>query len=119
MVVALDVGDVAQRDAHRVADAVGHADFVEAGGELAGIGSGDEENRHRQGHKVLERNVEHVEQLLAGHIVSPRDVQKHMARAVDLGALIGIKQVDKEVVEQQKHQHEHQHEAHLAQADAA
>ena len=119
VIVALDVGDVAQRDAHRIADAVGHADLVQAGGKLAGIGGGDEENRHRQRHEVFQGNVEHVKQLLAGHVIAARDVQEHMPRPIDLAALVGIEKVDEKVVKQQKHQHEHQHEPHLTDANAA
>ena len=119
VVVALDIGDVAQGNGHRIADLIRDADAVQAGSKLAGVGGRDEEDGHRQGHEILQRDVAHIEQLLRRQVIPPEQVAEHRAGAVEGRALIGVEQKDEEVVQQQEHQHEDQHEPHFAEFDPA
>ena len=42
-----------------------------------------------------------------------------MPRAVQRGALVGVKQKDEQVIQQQEYQHKDQHKPHFAQFDVA
>ena len=119
VVVPLDVRDIPQRYGHRVAHLIRDADAVQAGRKLAGVGGRDEEDGHRQGHEILQRDVAHIEQLLRRQVIPPEQVAEHRAGAVEGRALIGVEQKDEEVVQQQEHQHEDQHEPHFAEFDPA
>ena len=119
VVVALDIGDVAQGNGHRISDLIRDADAVQAGRKLAGVGGRDEQDGHGQGHEILERDVAHIKQLLSRQVIPPEQVAEHRAGAVQGGTLIGVEQEDEQVVQQQEHQHEHQHEPHLAEPDPA
>ena len=117
--IALDIGDIAQRDRHRIPDFIRYTDTVQAGGKLAGVGGADKQNGHRQRDKIFQRDIEHIKQLLGGDVVPPEQVAQHRAGAVQCGALVGVKQVDKKVVQQQKHQHKHEHKPHFFVVQAA
>ena len=119
MVIPLDIRDIPQRQRDGIAHPVAHADAVEACGKFARVRRADEENGDGERNEILQRDVEHVKQLLRRHVVAPGEMEKHMPRAVKRRALIGVEEEDKEVVQQQEHQRERHHEAHLAQADAA
>ena len=116
-VVPLNVGDMAQRQRHGIADAVAHAHGVQAGRELAGVGGGDKEQRNGQGHEVFQGNVEVVEQLLPGQVIGPEQVAEHHPSAVELRALIGGEKENKEVVQGQKNHHEPENEADVFEFD--
>ena len=117
--IALDIGDIAQRNGHRIPDFIRYTDTVQAGGKLAGVGGADKQDRYRQRDKIFQRDVEHVKQLLGGDVVPPEQVAQHRAGAVQRGALVGVEQEDEKVVQQQKHQHEHEHKPHFFVAQTA
>ena len=119
MVVTLDIRDVPQGNRHRVADLVGNADAVEAGGKLAGVRGRNKEDSHRQRHKIFQRNVEHIKQLLSGQIIPPEQMAQHRAGAIERRALVGVKQKDEQIVQRQEHQHKDQHEPDFPQLDVA
>ena len=119
VVVALDIGDVAQGNGHRIADLIRDADAVQAGSKLAGVGGRDKEDGHRQGHKIFQADVDHVEQLFRCQVIPPEQVAEHRAGAVQGGPLIGIEQEDEQVVQQQEHQHEGHHKPDFPEFDPA
>ena len=119
VVVALNIRDIAQRNGNRVAHLIGDADAVQACGKLAGVSGGNKQDSHRQCHKVFERDIDHVEQLLRRYIIPPEQMEQHMPRAVQRGALVGVKQKDEQVIQQQEYQHKDQHKPHFAQFDVA
>ena len=96
VVVALDIGDVAQGNGHRISDLIRDADAVQAGSKLAGVGGRDEEDGHRQGHKIFQADVDHIEQLFRCQVIPPEQVAEHRAGAVQGGTLIGIEQEDEQ-----------------------
>ena len=111
MIVALNVRDITQRNSHRVANFIRYTDAVQACRELTGVGSRDEQDRHRQRHEVFQRDIEHIKQLFGRDIVPPEQVAQHRAGAVQCGALVGVEQEDEQVVQNQKNKHEDQHKA--------
>lgn len=87
--------------------------------KLARIGRGNEQDRNRQGNKILERDIQHVKQLLLRQVIPPEQVEKHVPRAVKRRALIRIEQKDEQVVEHKEHECKGHHEPHFAETDFA
>mgnify|MGYP006923477619 CR=1 FL=1 len=119
VVIPLDIGNIPQRQRDGIAHAIAHADAAQAGGKLARIGRGNEQDRNRQGNKILERDIQHVKQLLLRQVIPPEQVAEHRAGAVQRRALVGVEQEDEQVVQQQEYQHEGHHKPDFPEFDPA
>ena len=117
MVLPLNVRDIAQRQRHGIGDGVFHADPVQGGGKLTGVGGADKEQHDGDGGQVFQHQIEMIKQLLLCEHIVPAQTQQHMLRPVNAHAVLGREEKDQHIVQHHEYGGKAQHEGHIPDFD--
>ena len=117
MVIALDIGKVAQGERHRISSFVMHAYPVDRRSELAGIGGEQEDHAERNNGSIFEELGGLVQELFPGQVDLADHVHDLMARAVHLHPILGGKEKGDDGVGDDENQDVDDHGANLRKLD--
>ena len=111
------IRDVAERQRHGIRDPVAHSQLVQRCRKFAGLRGGHEEDDHRDGCRILEDHICMIQQLLCRDAVSSDQVYEHRPGAVQADPVLRGKQIDQQVIEEQKDQGKDQDHLHFPHPD--
>ena len=110
VIIPLNIWNITKCDCHRISYFIGNSNTVQTGGKLARICRRNKQDRNWKGYKIFQRNIQHIKQLLCGHIISPKPMTQYVPCSIQIRSLIRIKQKNKQVVQKQKNKHKDHHE---------
>ena len=117
MVLPLNVRYVAQGQSHGIGNGILHADPVQRGRKLAGIGSADKKQHNGDGGKVFQQQIEVIKQLFLGDRIVSAQAEQHALCAVNAHAVLGREQKDQHIVQHHEYRRKAQHEGHVPYSD--
>ena len=110
MVLPLNVRDVAQRQRHGISNGIFHADAVQGGRKLTGVGGADKEQHNGDSGQVFQHQIEMIKQLLLCDHIVPAQTQQHIFCPVDAHAVLGREEKNQHIVQHHEHRGKAKHE---------